>query len=155
MDSSSKNEIIEKLRYNLEHHSSFVTELGIRIIKLDKDCCETEMEIRPQFFNLQNSVHGGVLYSMADTTAGIAAITATGTNCVTLNSSISFLAPVCETGTKLIGRAKAIRWGRRTAVCEVSLYDWKETLCVTGTFTFCPKWRDDDLKPAPGLPTPK
>jgi acyl-CoA thioesterase len=149
MDSLNNNEMFQKLQFALEHHSSFVKELGIKLNALDKDSCETEMEILPQFFNLQQTVHGGVLYSMADTTAGIAAISATGSLCVTLNSSISFLAPVGEIGTKLTGRAKALRWGRRTAVCEVYLYDRNETLCVRGTFTFCPKRQDGDRETAP------
>jgi acyl-CoA thioesterase len=146
MASSNNGDLFSKIQASLERDNMFAKELGINLTSLDSGVSETEMEIAPHVLNVYQTVHGGALYTLADTTAGVAAISATGCACVTLNSSISFLSPVGNHAGKLTAKANVLRWGRRTAVCEVYIYDQDRNLAVRGTFTICPaqKFREDE-----------
>lgn len=64
-------------------------------------------------------VHGGLLFTMADSAAGAAAMTS-GNVCVTLNSSISYIKSATR-GLPLKAAARKIHQGRRTGVYDVEI----------------------------------
>ena len=94
---------------------------------------EGELEIRPETRNPMGVVHGGALFTLADTVAGTAAFT-TGRNCVTLDSSMQFLS--AARGDKVRCVAKPKKAGRTIMVYEISITDSEERLVATGIFTF-------------------
>ena len=73
------------------------------------------MIIDEQILNVHGFVHGGALFSLADTVAGAASF-ATGRDSVTLTGTINYIKP--GTGGKLIGIAQEISRGRTTGVYE-------------------------------------
>ena len=94
---------------------------------------EGELEIRPETRNPMGVVHGGALFTLADTVAGTAAFT-TGRNCVTLDSSMQFLS--AARGDRVRCTAKPKKAGRTILVYEISITDSEDRLVATGIFTF-------------------
>ena len=94
---------------------------------------EGELIIRPETRNPMGGVHGGALFTLADTVAGTAAFT-TGRNCVTLDSSMQFLAAARGDKVRCVARPK--KTGRTIMVYEISITDSEERLVATGIFTF-------------------
>ena len=94
---------------------------------------EGELEICTDTRNPMGIVHGGALFTLADTVAGTAAFT-TGHTCVTLDSSMQFLA--AARGDKVFCVATPKKIGRTIVVYDVALTDGEERLVASGTFTF-------------------
>ena len=92
-----------------------------------------ELAIRTDTKNPMGVVHGGALFTLADTVAGTAAFT-TGRNCVTLDSSMQFL--TAARGDKVYCTAKPKKAGRTILVYEISITDAEDRLVATGIFTF-------------------
>jgi acyl-CoA thioesterase len=80
--------------------------------------CTAALEVRPELLNPNGVVHGGALFSMADTVMGAALHTTLepGENCATIEIKIHFLRPVTE--GKIRCRTRLVQRGRRIAVLE-------------------------------------
>ena len=85
--------------------------------------------------NYHGITHGGVLYTMADSVAGIAALT-DGNPYVTISSSFNYLRS-SSLGERLEATGIIRRRGRNTCYCEVEVVS-KTTgkLLATGSFTY-------------------
>ena len=94
---------------------------------------EGELAIRTETKNPMGVVHGGALFTLADTVAGTAAFT-TGRNCVTLDSSMQFLS--AARGDKVYCVARPKKTGRTILVYEITITDSEGRLVATGIFTF-------------------
>ena len=104
----------------------------MKVIELWEGHARVEMVIDEQILNVHGFVHGGALYSLADTAAGAASF-ATGRDSVTLTGSINYIKP--GRGGKLIGVASEISRGRTTGVYEVFIYNDAPLLLSRATFT--------------------
>ena len=80
-------------------------------------------------------VHGGVLYSLADTVGGTAAMTGRDYAVPTVDGTIHYLKAGKNT-SKIIARAQEIQNGYAFSVCECKIYDDKETLLASATMTY-------------------
>ena len=112
----------------------FSTENNIHITVAQPDYAEGQLEVSSTSFNPHGTVHGGCLYTLADTVSGTAAIAFKGKRCVTVNSSMEFLRPA--TGGVIRCTASPKKAGRTLSVIQTQLYDEGENLVATGTFTF-------------------
>ena len=76
------------------------------------------LDVRPELLNPNGVVHGGVLFSIADTVMGAALYTtlAPGENCATIEIKIHFLQPV--TRSKIRCRTRLVHRGSRVAMLE-------------------------------------
>ncbi|MGP1679482.1 MAG: PaaI family thioesterase [Burkholderiales bacterium] len=90
----------------------------LRIGRRGSGACAAALEVRPELLNPNGVVHGGVLFTLADTAMGAAAHTtlAPGEYCATIEIKIQFLQPV--TKGKLRCRARLVQRGGRIAVLE-------------------------------------
>ena len=113
------------LMKRLNSSSQYLQSNDMRVTKV-------EMIIDEQILNVHGFVHGGALFSLADTVAGAASF-ATGRDSVTLTGTINYIKP--GTGGKLIGIAQEISRGRTTGVYEVFIFNDKNTLLSRATFT--------------------
>lgn len=84
--------------------------------------------------NPAGSVHGGLLFTMADIAAGSAACSY-GSHATTVSSSFNFLRPALN-AEKIIATATEIKHGKRLMVFNVTLEDENGTLLCNGTFTY-------------------
>lgn len=122
----------ENLLYELNHSTLFLQHNNLEITEIKPGYAKIELHVDPKVLNPYGIVHGGILFSMADTAAGTACL-ASGRECVTLNSSINFIKP--GHGKKIIGIAQEISSGRSTCIYDVSLYNEDHTLISRSTFT--------------------
>ena len=100
---------------------AFIPWLGIKVVELKEGYCKGELEVRPEFANPLGMVHGGCIFSFADTIGGLAATSKNPqVKVVTLNSSINYLKPAVDTA-KLVADTREIKYGSKVAVYEVNV----------------------------------
>ena len=122
----------EALIKRLNGNSQYLQSNDMKVTELRRGYARVEMIIDRQILNVHGFVHGGALFSLADTAAGAASF-ATGRDSVTLTGSINYIKP--GKGGKLIGVATEISAGRTTGVHEVFIYHDESVLLSRATFT--------------------
>ena len=103
--------MIENYAEKIKHESNgFIRHNGIRIVSVDEEKSVLEAEITDNSRNVWGSVHGGFLYTMADTAAGAFARIKYGRRNVTLNGSMNYLRPTTHSKTlTAVGREIKVR----------------------------------------------
>lgn len=127
-----EQETMEALKKRLNGNSQYLQSNDMKVIEIGEGFARVEMTIDEQILNVHGFVHGGALYSLADTAAGAASF-ATGRDSVTLTGTINYIKP--GKGGKLIGIATEISHGRTTGVYEVFIYNDDQVLLSRATFT--------------------
>lgn len=122
----------------------FLDHIGIRIFPSDnKHNASGIIKLEEYHSQIYDRVHGGVLYSLADTVAGHCAwnnIDPTHDMVITLEMKMNYIASCPVDGyAKAIGNLKHI--GKRTAVIQVDVFhitnsEAKEKLIATSIATF-------------------
>lgn len=125
--------LTEYAREQVKACKGFIEANNYEVIRVEPNYCELEGIITNTSTNHLNIVHGGYIFGLADTAAGIAAMT-DGRNAVTINSSISYLKP--SKGNKLKAIAKCIKNGKNVAFFEVSVYDDNDVLTSVANITY-------------------
>ena len=128
MRGDEKNALIQRLNSS----SQYLQSNDMKVVDIDRGFARVEMIIDEHILNIHGFVHGGALFSLADTVAGAASF-ATGRDSVTLTGSINYIKP--GKGGKLIGVATEISAGRTTGVYEVFIYNDEQVLLCRATFT--------------------
>lgn len=126
-----KLDILEKIDSNkmlnyLNSLGGFNKDIGIKIISISDGYAKAEIDIEERHLNPGKSVHGGCIFTLADTVGGCAAWTR-GSYIATCSSSINYLNPAINT-KKLIGIANEIKCGKNILVYDVEIYDEKDIL---------------------------
>lgn len=111
----------------------FSYEIGILVTTARPEYAEGVLEVRKSNLNPAGTVHGGCLYTLADTVAGTA-VCARGVSCVTSNGSMEFLRPAVGKQIKCVATPK--KHGHALSVMQVELTNDKGALVAIGTFTF-------------------
>lgn len=122
------NIYVEKFNEN----NNFMKHNGMRIVKLKKGYAEVEMDITENTLNIQGSLHGGAIFTLADVAAG-AASKSHGFVSVTLNGNINFIKKVTKGRVKAI--ATKLHMGSSTGVYRVEVIDDSDCVISNCTFT--------------------
>jgi len=99
---------------NMKGFHPFGDLIGLKFTKVEKGYSQCTLEVVEKLLNPHKVVHGGVLYSMADTGMGAAAYTNLGKNelCATIEIKINYFkatkAGVLTCNTKVIHQGKNI-----------------------------------------------
>ena len=113
-------DLTDKAKERLADDKGFVNNNGYTVIKVEEHYCEMEALITDTSKNPFGIAHGGFIFGLADTAAGIAAMTDERV-AVTINSSIDYLKP--GKGDKLIAKASVVKSGKSISVVDVFIYD--------------------------------
>ena len=99
-----------------------VQTLEFQIIRFSDGYCEMRMPRSLKYDGVFESFHGGLLMTLADSTACFAILTRTGpdTRLTTTDMNIRFLAPCLSDVT---ARARVIKFGRTLCPVAVDLFD--------------------------------
>ncbi|MBT8358797.1 MAG: PaaI family thioesterase [Desulfobacterales bacterium] len=99
-----------------------VDTLKIEIITLDDGYCETKVQRKLSYDGVFKSFHGGLLMTIADSTACFAIFTRTGpyVKLTTTDMNIRFLSPCLSDVTV---KARVIKVGRTLSPVSIDLYD--------------------------------
>ena len=98
--------------------------LGIQ--QLDEDRCVVTMDFHERLLRPGQTIAGPTLLKLVDTTAYVAIMGRLGvvTNVATTNMNVNFLRKPSATG--LAAHGSFIKFGRRSALCEVLVYSQGE-----------------------------
>ena len=115
----------EKIIEIFEKGKGFMPNSGFKITKLTEDICVMEANIKEEFLNPYDMVHGGMLFGISDACAGALACMS-GKTPITTTSSINFLSP-CK-GNKMIAEATVLKLGNNIGYYNVNVYDENKVL---------------------------
>lgn len=124
----------EKWGENRATSGGLSKELGMEIMECREGYCKGRIVLQEKHQNPYGWVHGGCLYALADTIAGIAASTA-GNYVSTVNSNFHFL----RTGTnteEIICTAQKIKNGRTLLIYEAEITNDQGDVLAKGDFTY-------------------
>ncbi|RJG07516.1 PaaI family thioesterase [Noviherbaspirillum cavernae] len=124
--------------------AAFVTDIGIELVDFGPGWCESALRIQPRHLQHTGIVHAGVQSTMADHTAGAAAISITPEQqyILTVEFKLHLLRP--GAGESLRCRAQVLKPGRNFQVVESEVYALdgdRQTLIskLTGTMAVLPR----------------
>lgn len=110
-------EALNKLKNDIE------CKTGFRFIKIEDGIAVSELELSEEHFNPYGIPYGGVLFTMADDTSGVAFISAGGSG-VTVNGHVDYLRGSRD-AQKLICTAKVRKAGRRIFYIDADIVNEK------------------------------
>lgn len=122
----------DELMKRLNSSTKFLQNNNMKIVEVRRGFAKIKMKIDDKLLNIHGFLHGGALFSLADTVAGAASF-ATGRDSVTLNGSINYIKP--GTNGTIYGIAQEISAGRTTGVYEVFIFNENDQLLCHATFT--------------------
>jgi uncharacterized protein (TIGR00369 family) len=119
------------------YSANFIRDLDIRLDKFAEGICETSLVVQERMRQQHGFVHGGVIATLADHTAGGSARSVSGEKDVlTVEFKINYLRPAI--GDRLRCAATVLRAGKTVIVAESLVYAsnaGKETLVAKLTET--------------------
>lgn len=121
--------------YLTNEKNEFMKYNNIKLVCVNDEYAQVELEITSKSLNPYKLVHGGVYYTMSDCAAGVIARN-NGKKYVTLNGSINYIRSVSSGKIKAI--STIVHRGQSTCVVNVKVTDEEENLLSESTFTmFC------------------
>ena len=108
--------------------------LKMEVLEIKEGYCKGRMPLLPQYGNPYRGLHGGAIYSLADTITGTAAL-AYGYYVITLNSSINYIKAVKDTEF-LYCESRVVNQGSHIGVYHCDLTDDKGTLMASAEFSY-------------------
>jgi uncharacterized protein (TIGR00369 family) len=130
MEKNVRNTIID----TIEKDNGFINNNNFSIVTLEDDSVVMEGIVIESSMNPYKIVHGGFIFGLADSCAGILAST-TGRAAVTTNAFINYYHKA--TGSKLIAKSRFIKKGKLLSNVEVLVYDEHDTLVSSIMYEFC------------------
>ena len=111
----------------------FISNNNYELISASEGCATMIAHITDTSLNPYSTAHGGFIFGLADTAAGLAC----NTFCraaMTVNASIEYLHAV--KGNTIKAEAKCIKNGRTISVYEVDVYDESDRIVAKSTITY-------------------
>jgi acyl-CoA thioesterase len=114
----------------------FAELLGMRPKTMGEGRARFELAVASKHLNPNGVLHGGVIYSLADTAMGAALVSRLDgqEQCTTLEIKMSYLAPV--TGGTIAAEACVVQRTRRIGVLEAKVFGDGDRLVALATGTF-------------------
>lgn len=134
----------------------FVVDLGMVLSGHGPGRCESVLELAPRHLQQDGYVHAGVLATMADHTAGVAAATRVGDGETVLTAEFKIHLLRAARGTALRCVGEVLKAGRRLTVAEATVHavdDGSERLVAKASLTLAvvaAAWTLPGAGPAPG-----
>ena len=103
--------------------------------EMNRGACTLSMDRDRAFDGIFETIHGGLLMTLADSAAAFAILTMNGADArmATTEMSIRFLAPARD---RVTARARVLKSGKRLAFCEAEIKDAGGTLVAHATVTY-------------------
>ena len=131
------NEMTKVTKDTLKDIKGFIGNNNYNVIKVEEGYCELEGVISETSYNNMNIVHGGYIFGLADTAAGIAALSnvfGSDVNIVTVDANINYFKPA--KGERLVAKASVIKPGKTISVIEVEIYNDNNDIVAKSSMTF-------------------
>lgn len=114
----------------------FAAYCGFELIRCGQDGVEARIQVQPHHLNFYGKVHGGLISTIMDATAGLTASFASAVQrpAVTRSADIHYFLPV--TGSVVLAHGHLLRAGKTMALVYVDVMDEAGTVCATGAFEY-------------------
>ena len=108
------------------HRSSnhFASSIGVYLLSISDGHAEAELPVTPELFNPIGTIHGGVMYTLADSVCGCAAL------------SRGQIATTIEGKLNHLRKADVLHFGRQTIVTSVKIINDRGQPVAAGIFTY-------------------
>lgn len=119
--------------------SPFSSNLGITVEELGQGFARCSLPITENVLNSYGTMHGGVHYSLADSTVAVALLHALGRegHVATIEGKINYIASIeADQTERIYARASIDHIGSSTAVVSVDVTDDRDELLCKCLFTF-------------------
>jgi len=114
--------------------NGFIENNNYRLVYEEQGYAVLEADITETSLNPFNTAHGGFIFGLADTAAGIAAHSF-GRNAMTVNANIEYLHAI--TSKKIKAEAKCIKNGKTISVFDVDIIDLeRDRVAAKSTVTY-------------------
>jgi acyl-CoA thioesterase len=110
---------LERFKDYFNKHDMFSVNSGMKLTELGNGYARVEMTIDQNCTNYMGSMHGGLLYTMADVAAGTTMVFC-GKQAVTLGASTEYIKAVFS--GRVIAESKVISKGKTICRCEVEVH---------------------------------
>lgn len=122
-----------KIKKELENNG-FIQLLGMEILEMKEGYARGMICMNKTHMNQYKGMHGGCIYSLADTIAGVAAISY-GNMVSTIDGKMDYLEPASNT-EHIYCEAKVVRQGKKVAVYETFVTNDAGKLLAKADFTY-------------------
>ena len=129
-----KTDLTEMARKIVKECKGFIEANNYEVIKVEENYCELLGTLTETSTNHLGVAHGGYIFGLADTAAGIAAMT-DGRTAVTISSNIDYLKAAKTKKLKAI--ATCTKNGKTISFFEVNIYDEAENLVAKSSLSYC------------------
>lgn len=109
--------------------------LKLRMGALERGTCTLEMDRDLRYNGIFDSIHGGILATLADSAAAFAILTLAGAKAriTTIEMNTRFLRPALG---RVVAKARVLKAGKSLAFCSVEIVDERGELLVDSTVTY-------------------
>lgn len=114
-----KNDLAITVVDHMMKNDLFSQWMGIQIVTIAEGYSKVKMAVRNEMMNGLGIVHGGIAFSLADSSFAFACNSRNNLS-VALDTSINFLKPV-HVGDILIAEAKEIHNGKSTGLYQITI----------------------------------
>lgn len=115
-------------------NKGFIKDVGLNLTEISDGYAKGELVIEPRHMNPIGSVHGGLIYTIADTVGGSAA-TSRGRWVTTVSGEMHYLRPAMNC-KKLIGESIEVKLGKQLSVYDVMIRDENDVEIAKATLTY-------------------
>ena len=129
-----KRDLTEMAKQLVKECHGFIEANNYEVLKVEENHCELLGTITETSTNHFGAAHGGFIFGLADTAAGIAAMT-DGRTAVTISSNIDYL-KVAKTKT-LKAIATCTKNGKTISFFQVKIFDEEENLVAKANVNYC------------------
>lgn len=113
----------------------FNKEMGITVTEISDGYARLEVEIKHEIHgNPIGSVHGGMIFALADSAGGVAAASK-GNYVTTVSGNINYLNPAINV-KKLIATTRELKAGKNILVYDVTVTDENEKVIAEARMTY-------------------
>ncbi|MBV1895386.1 MAG: hotdog fold thioesterase [Rhodobacteraceae bacterium] len=109
----------DRLGADFARRDGYMNFLGIKRLKTGSGSCELQMKVRAEHLNFNGTIHGGALFSLADSAFGLAS-NSHGILSAGIDAHMTFQAAAFE-GDVLTARAIEVSRSRKIAVYRVDV----------------------------------
>ena len=127
-------DLTEMAKNIVKQSKGFIEANNYEVIKVEERYCELLGTLTETSTNHLGAAHGGYIFGLADTAAGIAAMT-DGRTAVTISSNIDYLKAATTKTLKAI--ATCTKNGKTISFFEVNIYDEENNLIAKANVNYC------------------
>lgn len=129
-----KQDLTEMAKQLVKECHGFIEANNYEVLKVEENYCELTGTITETSTNHFGAAHGGYIFGLADTAAGIAAMT-DGRTAVTISSNIDYIKAAKTKTLKVI--ATCTKNGKTISFFEVKIFDEEENLVAKANVNYC------------------